>query len=59
MKGFFFEGYNLVTILVVIGMIAALVLLNEITRKNRIASYLMYVALPIIIVILIALNVVG
>ena len=36
--GFFFQGYSLVSVLTVLAVIAALVLLNEITRRSKIIS---------------------
>lgn len=46
---FFFENYNLQTVLVLIVMLALLILLNEITRRNKWMAIGMYVVLPIIL----------
>ncbi len=57
--GFFFEGYSLLTILGFVGLVAALVILNEVTRHSKQLSVFMYCILPIILVGLIAAKVVG
>ncbi len=57
--GFFFTGYNLTTIVGFIALVAALILLNEISRRSKIASILMYVAVPVVLFALIAFGVVG
>ena len=56
--GFFFEGFNLTTIVGAIVIIAVLVLLNEVTRKSKMLSIVMYCIVPIILVVLIATDVV-
>lgn len=50
--GFFFEGYTITTILALIGLIAVVVIGNEVTRKSKKLSVLAYIVLPIIIFIL-------
>lgn len=57
--GFFFEGYSLLTILGFVALVAALVVLNEITRHSKKLSVFMYCVVPIILVALIAAKVVG
>ncbi|MEN6635500.1 MAG: DUF5692 family protein, partial [Clostridiaceae bacterium] len=57
--GFFFQGYSLVSVLTVLAVIAALVLLNEITRRSKIISILTYCVFPVVLVGLIAAGVVG
>lgn len=57
--GFFFEGYSLLTILGFAALVAALVVLNEVTRHSKKLSVFMYCVLPIILVGLIAAKVVG
>ncbi len=57
--GFFFEGYSLLTILGFAALVAALVILNEVTRHSKKLSVFMYCVLPIILVGLIAAKVVG
>lgn len=46
---FFFENYNFQTVLVLIVMLALLIILNEITRKNKWMAVGMYIVLPIIL----------
>ncbi len=45
---FFFTGYTVKTLLVFIGLLVSLVLLNEVTRRNKWASVAFYIAVPII-----------
>lgn len=46
---FFFENYNLQTISVLTAMLVLLLLLNEITRRNKWVAISMYIILPIIL----------
>lgn len=46
---FFFENYNLQTISVLVVMLVLLILLNEITRRNKWMAIGMYIVLPIIL----------
>ncbi len=57
--GFFFEGYTLATILVLIGVVAILVLVNELTRRSKWLSIVAYCILPIPVFVLIGLGVIG
>lgn len=57
--GFFFEGYTVATVLGFLALTAALVVLNELTRRSKIFSILMYCVLPVVLVVLIAMDVVG
>ena len=57
--GFFFEGYTVATVLGFLALTAALVVLNELTRRSKIFSILIYCVLPVVLVVLIAMNVVG
>ena len=57
--GFFFEGYTVATVLGFLALTAALVVLNELTRRSKIFSILIYCVLPVVLVILIAMDVVG
>ncbi|HWQ98479.1 MAG TPA: DUF5692 family protein [Clostridia bacterium] len=57
--GFFFQGYSLVSILTVVAVIAALVLLNEITRRSKILAILTYCVFPVVLVGLIAAGIVS
>lgn len=57
--GFFFTGYNLATIVGFIILVAALVLLNEISRKSKVLSIIMYILIPAVMFTLIALGIVG
>ena len=56
--GFFFQGYNAISILGFFALVLALIVLNELTRRSKKFSIFMYVIVPIILVILIALKVV-
>lgn len=57
--GFFFEGYTVATVLGFLALTAALVILNELTRRSKIFSILVYCVLPVVLVVLIAMDVVG
>lgn len=57
--GFFFQGYSLVSVLTVLAVIVCLVLLNEITRRSKIISILIYCVFPFVLVGLIAAGVVS
>ena len=57
--GFFFEGYTVATVLGFLALSAALVVLNELTRRSKIFSILIYCVLPVVLVVLIAMDVVG
>lgn len=50
--GFFFEGYNIVTVLTFAILIAVVILGNEITRRSKSLSILAYMIIPVIIFIL-------
>ena len=56
---FFFTGYTLTSILGFAVLVAILILLNELTRKSKIASLLFYGVVPVVLLTLIALDVVG
>ena len=57
--GFFFEGYTVATVLGFLALTVALVVLNELTRRSKIFSILVYCVLPVVLVVLIAMDVVG
>ena len=57
--GFFFEGYTVATVLGFLALTAALGVLNELTRRSKIFSILVYCVLPVVLVVLIAMDVVG
>ena len=57
--GFFFEGYTVATVLGFLALTAALVVLNELTRRSKVFSILVYCVLPVVLVVLIAMDVVG
>lgn len=57
--GLFFQGYNFVTILTLAVVVAVLVLLNEVTRRSKLASIIAYCIVPVILVVLIATGVVS
>ena len=54
--GFFFQNYSLLSILGFIILVAALILINEVTRRSKIASYIFYIAVPVLLVIAIAMK---
>lgn len=56
---FFFTGYSALTIAGLVLLVAALVLLNEITRKSKLASLLFYGVVPVVLLVLISLGIVG
>lgn len=53
MKGFFFEGYNVETVVALLGLIALLIILNEFTRANKWTATVFYGVLPIVLGILV------
>lgn len=57
--GFFFEGYTLTAVVGLVLLVAALMGLNELTRRSRILSVAMYCVVPVILVVLIAAGIVG
>lgn len=57
--GFFFQGYTPIAIAGLILLVAALVALNELTRRSKLLSVVMYCAVPVLLVALIAAGVVG
>lgn len=54
--GFFFQGYTSTTILAFVGVVLALVLLNEVTRRSKWAAILFYCVAPVALVALIAMG---
>lgn len=54
--GFFFQGYTITTILTFVGVILALILLNEVTRRSKWAAILFYCVAPVVLVALIAMG---
>lgn len=52
--GFFFQGYSILTISTFIALVIALIVLNEITRRNKTCAILAYCILPVVLVALIA-----
>ena len=56
---FFFTGYTTANLIALVLLVAVLMLLNEITRRSKTASAVMYGAVPAVLLILIALDVVG
>lgn len=59
MSGFFFEGYTLYNLVMFIVLVAALIVVNEVTRRNKTAALVMYLVLPVVLVLLIAFELVG
>ncbi len=57
--GFFFQGYTPIALVGLILLVAALVALNELTRRSKLLSVVMYCAVPVLLVALIAAGVVG
>lgn len=53
MKGFFFDGYTVETIMMFLGLIALLVILNEVSRKNKWVATAFYGVLPLVLGILV------
>ena len=54
--GFFFQNYSFINIVGFILLVLGLVFINEITRRSRKWSYFFYIAVPIFLVIAIALK---
>ncbi len=44
---FFFQGYTPASLAAAVGLLAALLLVNEVTRRSRVASALAYVVVPV------------
>ena len=59
MNGFLFHGYSFLTIITVLLSSAVLIGINEITRRSKKLSFAIYLYLPILLIILIALGVVA
>ena len=57
--GFFFEGYTPIAIVGLVLLVAALMGLNELTRRSKILSVAIYCVVPVVLVVLIATDVVG
>ena len=57
--GFFFEGYSLVALAGLVLLVAALVALNELTRRSKALAIAVYCVFPMILVVLIAAGIVG
>lgn len=53
MKGFFFSGYTVETVMMFLGLISLLVILNEVSRKNKWVATVFYGLLPIVLGILV------
>lgn len=54
--GFFFQGYTGITILAFVGVVLALILLNEITRRSKWTAILFYCVAPVVLIALIAMG---
>ena len=59
MNGFLFHGYSFLTIITVLLSAAVLIGINEITRRSKKLSFAIYLYLPIVLIVLIALGVVS
>ena len=57
--GFFFRNYTVFNVLCFILLVLGLIIINEITRRSRKASYFFYIAVPILLVIAIAMKLVS
>lgn len=57
--GFFFENYTVLNVVCAILLIAGLILLNEITRRSKIASAIIYGAVPVVFFTLLILGKMG
>ncbi len=51
MTAFFFEGYTWQTILAFVCTLLGLLLLNEVTRRSKIASVILYIVFPVVLTI--------
>lgn len=56
--GFFFQGYSLVSILTVVLVTISLIILNEITRRSKLGGSIFFGVLPVVLLVLIAMNVI-
>ena len=56
---FFFTGYTLVNVIGFIVLVAALMLLNEVSRKSKAASLIFYGIVPVLLLLGIALDIIG
>ncbi len=45
---FFFENYTVVNVLSAIGALVGLLLINEISRRNKVTSVIFYIAIPLV-----------
>lgn len=54
--GFFFQGYSINTITAFLVMVLTLILLNELTRRSKSAAIVFYCVVPVVLVVLIAMN---
>lgn len=57
--GFFFQGYSAATIITLLLLVAALVAVNELTRRSKAAAIAAYCIFPVVLVGLIAAGVVS
>lgn len=57
--GFFFQNYSALNIFCFLILVSGLILINEITRRNRKLSYLSYIIVPILLVIAIKFKIVS
>lgn len=57
--GFFFQNYSALNVFCFFVLVSGLILINEITRRNRNLSYLFYIIVPILLVVAIKLKVVS
>ena len=56
---FFFTGYTAANVLMFVVLVAALMLINEITRRSKLFSGIFYGIVPVVLLTLIALGIVG
>ena len=56
---FFFTGYTLTNVLMFVVLVAALMFVNEITRRSKLFSGIFYGIVPVVLLTLIALGIVG
>lgn len=57
--GFFFQNYSVLNIVCFVLLVLGLIFINEITRRSKKLSYFFYIAIPILLVIAIALKLVS
>lgn len=57
--GFLYEGFNIGTIIALVLLIAAMVGINEVSRRSKVLSLVVYCVLPVLLAVLIFADVLG